>query len=269
MQNMGAKIVAEAARRMAPTGGTDSHRLDLYLADHRKASMDASRVLIGWAPNLEIPCIEAVENWVLGQFNGMVRMEHKELRYHPQDAAISCIVAWMAPTRRMGDATKMAKVSPGRFLEAETKQVWEVRNADDGTPYLMRTTEEDLEALLSERKAAAQGRITSSRAPRFQTLKDADGFMQVDVGDEVKFHYKGLFKQGRVQRFDGDYVFIESGKHNFKVAAPAISEVVTKDPKTVGDYKSRVRSYWSKIFPKEYLNKWLKAGEFSEDQDPQ
>ena len=161
----------------------------------------------------------------------------------------------------------MAKVSPGRFLEAETKQIWEVRNADDGTPYLMRTTDEDLEALLNERKAAAKGSLMSSRAPSFQTLKDADGFMQVDVGDEVRFHYKGLAKLGRVARFDGDYVYIESGKHNFKVAAPAISEVVTKDPKTVGDYKARVRSYWNKIFPKEYVNKWLRSGEFADPQE--
>jgi len=266
MHSMGRRIVAEAAKRLAPSGGTDAHRPDLYLADHQAISADAQRVLIGWSQRGELPAVEAIENFVLGQFNGMVRMDHAALLYYPQSHALSVVLAWMAPTRRIDDAKSMVRVAPNRFVEGQTQQVWEVRNADDGTPFLVRLTDENLDALLAERQKKTQARMHQRRAT-FATIREA-GHLVVDAGDEVRFHFKGLTKQGTIQRFDGEKIVIKSGDQLCKVAAPAVVEVVQKDPKMIGDYKARTRDYWSKIFPAEYLNKWLKAGE-AEVQDPQ
>ncbi len=85
----------------------------------------------------------------------------------------------------------------------------------------------------------------------------------------MRFTHKGLTKVGRIQRFDSeDNVFIKSGEENCKVAAPAITEVVQKDPKTIQDYKSKSRAYFSKVFPGSYMAKWMKAAE-AEESDPQ
>ncbi len=255
MQDMGKKIVAEAARRLAPTGGTSSHRPDLYLSDHQSVTTDTQRILFGWASNLEIPSVEALENWVLGQFSGTVKMEHATLRFFPDEALASCVVGWMAPTRRLEDHKEMVRVAPNRYLEGGTKAVWEVRNAEDGTPYLVRTTSENLDALLAERKKAARGNGTKMAS--FNTLKSA-GYLVVDPGDEIRFYYKGQTKLGHIKRFDGGDIVVASGKETFRIAAPAVVEVVTKDPKTVDDYKARVKQYWSKILPPDYMAKWLK-----------
>jgi len=257
MTTMGSKIVAEAARRLAPTGGADSHRPDLFVADHQSIANDTQRMLVGWSSMSEMPAIEALENFVLGQFNGAVKMEHASLRFYPDESCASVVVSWMSPTRRIEDAKKMARVAPDKYLEQGSKQIWEVRKAEDGTPFLVRKTDEDLDTLLAQRhqKAAnASKGITAS----FATLKHA-GYLAVDEGDTVRFAHKGLTKIGTVQRFANDDVYVKSGEETCKVAAPALLEVVQKDPKTVSDYKSKVRDYYSKIFPAEYLNKWLKA----------
>lgn len=259
MRTMGQKIVAEAARRLAPTGGSDSHRHDLFVADNRKIASDTQRMLVGWSSMTEMPAVEALENFVLGQFNGMVKMEHASLRFFPDECCASVVVAWMSPTRRIEDAKKMARVAPDRYLEQGTKQIWEVRKAEDGTPFLVRKTDEDLDTLLSQRRqkaASTHKGVTAS----FATLKHA-GYLAVDEGDTIRFQHKGLTKVGRVERFDGDDVFVLAGEEKCKVAAPSIVEVVQKDPKTIQDYKAKSRAYFSKIFPAAYMNKWMKAGE--------
>jgi hypothetical protein len=256
MQNMGQKIVAAAAKKLAPTGGTSSHRPDLYLSDHQSVTTDSQRILIGWASTLETPCVEALENWVLGNFKGTVKIEHATLRYFPDEALASCVVGWLSPTRRLEDHKDMVRVAPNRYLEGGTKAVWEVRNAEDGTPYLVRTTAENLEGLLAERKKAARGG-NGAKMASFSSLKN-EGYLVVDPGDEIRFYYKGQTKLGHIKRFDGGEIVVASGKETFRIAAPAVVEVVTKDPKTVDDYKERVKQYWSKIFPPSYMAKWLK-----------
>lgn len=267
MRTMGHKIVAEAARRLAPTGGADSHRHDLFVADNQKIASDTQRMLVGWGSMTEMPAIEALENFVLGQFNGMVKMEHSSLRFYPDERCAALVVSWQSPTRRIEDAKKMARVSPDRYLEQGTKQIWEVRKAEDGTPFLVRKTDEDLDTLLSQRrqKAAASHQVSAS----FATLKSA-GYLSVDEGDTVRFTHKGLTKVGRVERFDdSDNAYITSGEEKCKVAAPSIVEVVQKDPKTIQDYKAKSRAYFSKIFPSAYMAKWMRSGEAEETQDPQ
>jgi hypothetical protein len=256
MMNMGHKIVAEAAKRLAPTGGTASHRPDLYLSDHQAVTTDTQRILVGWASQLEVPSVESIENWVLGQFNGTVKLEHATMRFFPGDALLSCIVGWLSPTRRVEDHQQMVRVAPNRFIEGETKAVWEVRTAEDGTPYLVRTTNENLGELLAERKRAARGGQKTKLAS-FSMLKGA-GYLAVDRGDTIRFYYRGQTKLGRIKRFDGEDLVVASGKDILKVAAPSVVEVVTKDPKTVDDYKARVLQYWSKILPPDYMAKWIK-----------
>lgn len=267
MRTMGHKIVAEAARRLAPAGGSDSHRHDLFVADNQKIASDTQRMLVGWSNMAEMPAVEALETFVLGQFNGTVKMEHASLRFYPDECCASVVVAWMSPTRRIEDAKTMARVAPDRYLEQGSKQIWEVRKAEDGTPFLVRKTEEDLDTLLSQRRqkaAASHKSVTAS----FATLKHA-GYLAVDEGDTVRFQHKGLTKIGRVERFDSeDNVYIQSGDEKCKVAAPAIVEVVQKDPKTIQDYKAKSRAYFSKIFPADYMKKWMKSGA-AENQDPQ
>jgi hypothetical protein len=265
---MGHKIVAEAARRLAPTGGSDAHRHDLFVADHQSIAADTQRMLVGWSSMSEMPAVEALENFVLGQFNGMVKMEHASLRFYPDERCAAVVVAWMAPTRRIEDAKKMARVAPDRYLEQGSKQIWEVRKAEDGTPFLVRKTDEDLDTLLSQRRQKA-GATHKGVTASFATLKNA-GYLAVDEGDTVRFQHKGLTKMGRVQRFDSDdNVFIKSGEEMCKVAAPAITEVVQKDPKTIQDYKAKSRAYFSKIFPSSYMSKWMRSAEAEGSENPQ
>lgn len=254
---MGRKIVQAAAAKLAPAGGLAEHRPDLYLADNQKIATDTCRILIGWGQHAEIPATTAIENWITGSFNGMVRMDHRTLRFYPEQRAVEVVASWTTQTQPIEAAQKMARITPTRYLEAGTKQTWEVREDSDGQRYLARLAKDNLDELLAERRNLVKG----GRSASFATIKREAGMIDLSEGDEIKFYDKGQLKAGRVVSITGEGITVKSGEQTVRVAEPAITEIVTKDPKTVGDYRDKVMEYWSRVLPKEYIQKWNAAGE--------
>jgi len=253
--NMGKKIVENAAKRLAPRGGTDHNRPDLYLADYQRISTDTYRVLVGWASGLERPALPALENFVTTKFP-QVALNHTTLKWHAAERVAEVVVGWIMPTRRLQDSKNMAKVGPCRFLEAGSNFVWEVREGEDGEKHLVRKTEDDLGELLKQRAKASANRTT----PSFGRMANA-GAPDVVKGDTVMYLSDGVVRQGKVQAVRQNEVVIRYGRKVEAVQTTNVTEVVTKDPATVQDYRERVRKYWSQIFPADYLNRWLSAGQ--------
>lgn len=251
----GRKLLIKAASRLAPSGSSASHRSDLYLADHRTISGGAQRILVGWSPRMETPAVEAIENWVLGSFNGQILIDHTTLMVYPKQHAYSVIVSWAAPTRSFKDAKGMARIGGDRYLEAETQHVWELRRGEDGNPYLYRTSNEDLNVLLMERKRRTMA--TAGARASFATL--SQGTPQLDIGDRVRFWQNGASLNGQIVKIQGSRITVNTGRSEFVVESAAISDVTAKNPGTVDDYKKRAMEYWKKIFPKAYIDKWQKG----------
>lgn len=255
-KNIGQKLVQAAAERLSSGGSTTATRPDLYLADYQALDKGTCRLLLGWARNFEKPSVKAVENWVTTNLAN-VKMEHTSLTWYPRSQAASLIVAWLLPVRHMDDTKHMARVAPGRYLEKTSNIVWEVRESE-GQKHLVRLSEENLEELLAEKKKKAGQRPNEAS---FASLKAA-GVLHVDLGDEIKFHYKGQTLLGRVAAIHETELSVQSGKERFRIAQDAAMEVVTKDPSTVQDYRQEVADYYikNKIFPKEYMDRWMGAG---------
>ena len=256
-KNVGQRLVQAAAQRLAGGSGIAHTRPDLYLADYQAIDKGSCRMLLGWAKNFEQPDVKALEQWVTANLKG-VKLEHASLVWHPTAKAASMVVSWMLPSRPLSDAKRMARVAPGRYLEAENKVVWEVRESE-GQKHLVRLSQENLEELLAEKKKRAG---TRSASASFDGLRAA-GVLHVDLGDEVKFSYKGQTLLGRVQAASNGEVSIQCGKERYRVAQDAVMDVVTKDPSTVEDYRQEVSDYYvkNKIFPKEYMDRWMGAGQ--------
>jgi len=184
MTTMGQKIVEAAAKRLVPSGSTEEHRPDLYLADFQKIASDTCRALVGWGQTGEPPSHVAIENWVTASFEGKVRIDHRTLRYYPERRAVSVVVSYMLPTMAIDESKRMARFSPTRYLEAETKAIWEVRQDQGGNRFLQRVAEDNLDVLLAERRKHV------SRTASFAVLPEG-GMLSVDVGDEVRFYDRG------------------------------------------------------------------------------
>jgi len=251
--DMGKKLVANFAQRVAPKGGTDEVRPDLYLADYEKTGRASAKLLVAWAPAMEPPSVEALDNWVLAQWQGNFRSEMATVRTFPKEHVSTVIVSQFLPVRRIEDTTAMLKVSPVRYMEASTKHVWEVREGEEGK-HLVRVQEDNMEELLEERRKSIRGR--KGNVPTFASVRSA-GNLVVDLGDTVKFYVQGLLKEGKVLEVKGEEVTVAAGAKKHRVTVAAVVDVVTKDPTTVTDQKERVRAYWEKILGKEYVDKWL------------
>lgn len=255
MSDMGKKLVANFAQRVAPKGGSDEIRPDLYLADYEKTGRASAKLLVAWAPAMEAPSVESLDNWVLAQWQGHFKLELPTVRSFPKEHVSTVIISQFLPVRRIEDSTAMLKVSPLRYMEASTKHVWEVREGEDGK-HLIRVQEDNMEELLEERRKAIRGR--KGNVPTFASVRSA-GNLVVDLGDTVKFYHEGLLKQGKVIEIKGEELTVTAGIKKHRVTVAAVVDVVTKDPSTVTDQKDRVRAYWEKILGKEYVEKWLGA----------
>lgn len=260
--NMGRQLVARFAERMAPQGATDSIRPDLFLADWEKVGRNSAKILVGWKQGLREPTQEALDNFVLSSFEGKLKFQLPTLRVFPESALVTCVVSELCPTRRLADAntSELTKISPTRYMEVRgSRNVWEVREGEDGTKHLVMLQKSNLEQLLEERRRSL--RVRKGNVPTFDAIHSG-GVLPVDVGDKVKFYYKGLLLEGRVKTIKDDSAKIESGGSLTSLKLAAVVDMVQKDPRTIDDQKDRIRAYWIQIYGKEYVDKWLgKAGE--------
>lgn len=256
--NEGRNILARFAEKMAPQGATEHVRPDMYLADWDRAGRDSAKLLVGWAQTLDRPTNEALDTWVLENFQGQLKLAMSTLRLYPEKKLLTCVVSKLLPTRRLADADSLARISPNRWVEVkgETKHVWEVREGDDGSKHLVMLQDNNLDELLEERRKAL--RVRKGSVPTFDAIRSAGaGELDADVGDKVSFFYRGLLHEGLVVGFKEGKTKIHSGDQYYSVDAAAIVDTVQKDPATLDDQKDRIKQYWRKIFPADYVKKWL------------
>jgi len=255
--NVGQKLVENFAKRIAPHEGINEVRPDLFLADFEISSRDSAKLLIAWSSSLDNPTSKALDNYVLSNWNGYLKSDLKTIRLFPEERVATLFINRIVPMRRLEDSNAMLRLSPTRYMEASaSKYVWEVRESSEGEKHLVQVQADNLEELLEERRKAIRGR--KGGIPTFASVRSA-GNLNVEEGDVVKFYYQGLLKEGRVGKVNSnlnDLIVLDS-KRRYDVKLASIVDVVTKDPSTIQNQKERVKEYWKKILPPEYIEKWL------------
>lgn len=255
---MGQRLVQAAANKMAPSGAYADHRPDLYIADHIRIAKDSSRTLIGWGDRSAPPSVRSVENFVMALANGQVRLDHASLRLHPESKAVEVVLAWNQVTQPMERAAKMARLGPTRYLEPGTKAIWEVRKTSEGQSYIARIADDNLDELLEEKRR--QQRMAKV-IPSFSGLR-GNGALVLSKDDRVRFHWKGLTREGTLVRQQADNQWVvKSEAGQAVVPENAISDIVVKDPATIQDYSARVMDYYKDngVLPDDYMRQYQDA----------
>jgi len=239
-------------------------RGDMFLSDWEKTGKNSAKVLVGWSKSLALPRNEEFDHFILSSFDSKLGVEFKTLRIYPRLNLASFIVKELVPSRNLGDVKSMVKVGPGRYLEAQAltgdqnKRVWEVSENEGGDKFLTLVRESNIEELLEEKRGSIKWR--KAEVPTFQVVAQEQANFVIEPGDGVRFYHRGILKEGTIKSIKPDgTIFIKTaaGQAIELQNESPIVDLFHKGPATGDDQKERVKEYWTKVYGKEYVDKWL------------
>lgn len=236
-------------------GMTHVPRLDLAFTDHEIIDKDAgtARILVAFNPLHGEPTSEMVERFIWSTFEQKVMPKMNTARIYDKDHAVEVLVERSAPTIPFEEVKKrkMAVLIPGKTY-VDKEAIWEVRATEDGTKYLVRKSDDNLDEILEERRKYTHA---SMRTARFSKLHTA-GYATTQVGDTVEFYQGTKSMQGKVQALNKDNtVDISAGGTSFKVQRNAIARIVQHSEAYLNERKRMQYDFYAKYLGPELAEK--------------
>lgn len=205
----------------------------------------AGYVVIAHDPHLSTPSAADIEQFFVQTFGESVQCQPHTMQIHQDVSAVSVAANLQTVTRAIQDADHgaMVRVTPLKYVDAATQQVWNVEADEAGRRFMVRESAESLADVIELRRTRSRG---LAREARVASSKLAQ--LAVDVGDRVSFYDNGILAYGEVKDFDAGMVGIEAGTGKVTVSKEAIVKVLAKGEKQVSDEKSELRRYFSEAF---------------------
>lgn len=224
---------------------TLGRRGDLYFAEGLPLSASSARVLVGFEPMLGPPSARDIDEFVTREFQGELLPQLETLRIHDREGGATLVVERRLAQVPLREAAQkgMVEVTPLLYRQADTGQVWEVRSAE-GAPMLVRREQDDIGALMAERKARQSFRAASLRFDKLVTA----GRNDLAQGDEVRFYSGQMMLDGTVSSVGEDQVTVSAMGKSHKVPREAILEVLHKGDASRSAMESKVRGYFKDFF---------------------
>lgn len=251
------RIASKYQMRM---GKTSVARQDLNFTDYKVVDKRAgtARLLINFSNLRGDPTSEDVERFVWATFGQKLMPKMNTARIYDKQHAVEVLVERTRETAPLDEVKKrkMAAVVPGKSY-SEKGQIWEVRTAEDGTKFLVRKIEDDLEEILAERSKWVN---RAAGVARFATLKTG-GYATVQVGDVVEFYSGTKLLQGKVNSIGKDNkVSITAGGTTFQIQKEAISRVVQHSEAYLNERKRMQKDFYTKFLGPELAQKLVDLG---------
>jgi preprotein translocase subunit YajC len=249
------KIAAKYQRKL---GKANVSRADLAFVDHEIVDAHTARVLIAYSPLRGEPTSDVIEKFVWATFEQAVIPRMDTARIFDKNHCVEVLVEKMSETIPFDETKKrkMASVIPNKTY-SDKGTIWEVRATEDGTKYLVKRTEDNLDEILAERRKFANA---VQRTARFSQLKSGS-YSTVQVGDTVEFYSGTKLLQGKVSTMGKDNsVEVTSGGTTFKIQRQAISRVVQHSEAYLRERARMQKEFYQKFLGPELAEKLTSLG---------
>jgi|MudIll2142460700_1097286.scaffolds.fasta_scaffold00049_6 ribosomal protein L27 len=251
---------ARAAQRYRERiGAAHIGRQDLVMCD--KVALgegQQARILVAYNALNGEPTAEQIKSFVWASFGGKVAPLIDTARLHKHDQCVDMLVELLRPTAALDESKKMTQViKDASFVDPEGK-IWDVRTADDGTKYLARRSDDDLDAILAERMKFLNRTAT---LPKLHTLKEA-GYATASPGDTVEFYRGTALARGKITAMGNDNtVTVDVGGTVVKIPRESIHRVVQHSEVFEREKRQSLQSYFSKYLGDELASKLVNLPE--------
>lgn len=235
------------SKRMASTNSPGKvARFDLILWDHQVLDPSEARILVGFTKDMGIPTRSDVDDWVLKNFGGQVRVILESMRVHADKPIITANVVQIPAVRPLMHSRNMVKVAGDAFMD-EKEAVWKVHKTEKGERYLMLAARDAVDTLLTSFEKQSRSAAVHRR-PR---LAEVWAEMQVnpEIGDRVAFTSNGLVQHGLVQRIypNGTLKVAADGK-SMPLEKSKILEVKKVPDMSEEEHKRKMIEFFTKAY---------------------
>jgi len=236
------KILKKANDRFKQLGHTA--RSDLSIIDFSPVDdgKHSGRILMSHARDMSAPSAYEVEQFIAANFGNEVKPRLESMAIHEKEHCVSLVVATLTRTRPIndGDTDQMVRMHPMQYMDANTKELWNVTSDEAGRKHLVCLSEVDLSEVIEARR-----NYRMRGAPKLASLKTAA--VAVSKGDHVMFYDNGIVAHGEVTSV-GNLVTIKAVTGTVKVDPQAVLKVTQKSPSDIADTKNVLRDYFSKAY---------------------
>jgi hypothetical protein len=236
------RMLAAFDRKMDKNVG---HRGDMHIADFAVIDPNSGHLLIGYQPHLGPITSAAVTAFIARAFDGKVIPLMQTAVQHKAEGAVKVIVARTVPMRKIEDRKSMLAISATHFLDQALGDQWEVKSHSDGTKYLARVSNDNISAIVEERKIRMGAHMIAASVTFGNTL--SAGVPNLNVGDTVRFYDSGQMLDGKIESVGAEIV-IAADTGRYTVAPEAVAEIVQVSPQTTKDIQGYLGEYFADAY---------------------
>lgn len=240
--SMHQKLLAKMATAVKALGHTC--RADLAVTDFRgiDGGRYAGHVTLQYDRDLGAPTARDVQAFFSDNFGNQVQPQTQTLRVYEDEGVAQVAANSVVVTRPIADADQdhMVRVTPVKYVDATTQEVWNVHNDESGRKYMVRESSESLDDLVEARRNRERS------APKVAATKMA--LLQLDKGDRVSFYDNGILAYGEIDDVDAVSVGITASTGKVRVSKSAVVKILAKGESQIADEKDELRRYFSEAF---------------------
>lgn len=236
-------------------------RQDLVLADHEMIDKHntTAKILVAYNPLHGEPSKMEIERFVWGNFDQKVTPVMETARIHTKRACIELVVEAMRSTQAFDTSKKMAPVIAGKKYVDSQNTVWEVRSSEDGTKYLVRKSDENIDEILNDRRKFVNAGAT---LPSFRGISKDAGYVNAQEGDTVEFYQGTQPLVGKVTSIGKDNtVKVSVGASSMTIPRQSILRVIEHSPSYKKQKMQGLYDYFEKFLGPELAKKLTDPGD--------
>jgi hypothetical protein len=217
------------------------YRSDLHIGDFQRIDESNAKLQINYDPSLGEALSPDVTAFVLRTFEGALVPQMETAEQHGDAACVTLVVSKHMTKRPIEDIEKLTPiVADVMYIDQKLNDTWRVESLEDGTKYLMRQDEEDITAIVEERRRRMSAGI--AQASYVNKLTASGG--NIGVGDIIEFYAEGQTHKGMVVSVPGDRVKVRTQAGVSDISSEAVLRLLEKSKITQSATDEELRQYF-------------------------
>lgn len=242
-------------------GKVVQNRLDLTLADYEMLDKDktSARILIAYNSMHGEPKKSDVERFVWSQFDQKLSPMMETAKVYPKQNVVDVVVEATTEHKTFDNKAKMAAIVPNKRYVDREGVVWTVNATEDGTKFLVRKSEENIEEILTERRKYVNA---AASLPSLRKLHKEAGYVNAQEGDLVEFYQGTQLMKGKISSIGKDgKVKVNVSGTTITIARPAILRVLEHSAAYKREKMNMLKNYFEKYLGPELASKLVGPGD--------
>jgi len=249
-------ITSKLANRLSQKLATkEPYRSDFVLADFRSVTGNAAEVLFQFDRQFGAPSRETVAQTIAHLYKAQdgrprLQVDLASIKFFPRQDAVACVVARPKIRRPMGDARSMQTIVAGTmFLGENMSDTWAVAKSEDGSVFIERVEDDNVEEILRERSRAKSFRTHAGVNLTLNAVHASTAEASYELGDWVTCSSSGKLLSAQILGMSEGvaHVRFKNGQQS-TVSLASIHGLVSASAESLAKNREAIKEYYRKAY---------------------